>query len=76
MVKRGIQEYRKNQTYGLIIEISLKDNQCGLLDQRVGQRELEEAIAPSSKVCKYSSFVLINIHIFLAYFFQVCVCST
>jgi hypothetical protein len=58
MVKGGIGEYIKHQTYDLISEISLKHNQCGLLEKRVGQRYLEEAIAPSSKVCKYSSFVL------------------
>jgi hypothetical protein len=27
---------------------------CGLLEQRVGQGELGEVVAPSSKVCKYS----------------------
>jgi hypothetical protein len=27
---------------------------CGLFEQRVGQGELGEVVAPSSKVCKYS----------------------
>jgi hypothetical protein len=37
---------------------------------------MEEVIAPSLEDCKYSSFVLINIHIGLACFFQVYVCPT
>jgi hypothetical protein len=46
----------KHQTYDLIREISLKHNHfvCGLLEQRVGQGELGEVVAPTSMVCKYS----------------------
>jgi hypothetical protein len=33
---------------------------CGLFEQGVGQAEMEEAIATSSKVCKYCYRVLIN----------------
>jgi hypothetical protein len=33
---------------------------CGLFEQGVGQGELEEAVATSSKVCKYCYRVLIN----------------
>jgi hypothetical protein len=76
MVKGGIELERKNQTYDLISEIPLKQNQCGLLEQRLDKREVEEVVSPSSKDCKCSSFVLINIHTCLDCFFQIYVCST
>jgi hypothetical protein len=76
MVKGGIELERKHQTYDLISEIPLKHNQCGLLEKILDKRELEEATVPSSNDCKCSSFVLINIHTCLAYFFHIYVCST
>ena len=52
----------KHLTYDLIREISLKHQHsvCGLFEKGVGQGEMEEAATPSSKDCKYSSFVLMN----------------
>jgi hypothetical protein len=51
----------KHLTYDLIREISLKHQHsvCGLFEQGSGQRELGEAVAPTSMVVSTTLFSLI-----------------
>jgi hypothetical protein len=51
-----VKDIVKHQTYDLIREISLKHHHsvCGLFEQGSGQRELGEAVAPTSMAVSIS----------------------